>query len=429
MTGLILAVLLLFGSTVAAADVDFDTWFTGDTLRIDLYRTGDHDSDLYSLDNIKIEGPWPGTRTKLIDTLNRGFFLYSVYDNETGTLLYTRGFSSVFGEWLTTDEAKQRKRTIGETARIPRPKNTFDLTVSKRDDNNVFFEIYRVTIDPNNHNVCQDKTYADCKVIDLHVPAEPHKVFDIVFLPEGYTAAEADKLRNDAERMAKVLLETKPYNELADKIAIRVVEAFSRESGIDQPREGIWKDTLLDARFNAFDSARYVLTENNKAIADVASSAPYDVVLIMLNTERYGGGGIYNAYACFAVDNEWGNYLMTHEGGHSMSGLGDEYYTSDVAYTDFYKPTAEPWEPNITALLDPENLKWKEFVTPGTPIPTPATDEYKNGVVGAFEGAGYMAKGLYRPCFDCKMLSRANIDYCPVCMAAVRQAIIFYTEE
>ncbi len=428
MRAILALVLFIVVPCAGADDVDFDTWFTGETLRVDLFRTGDAEGDVYSLDEIMIEGPWAGSRTKLIDTLNRGFFLYSVYDTESGKLIYSRGFSSVFGEWLTTDEAKQRKRSIGETARIPRPRKTVDLTVSKRDDHNNFVEFHRVTIDPNSHNNAVQGGGA-IKVIDLHVPAEPRKVYDILILPEGYTKEEAEKLRADAERMAKFLLETKPYSEMKDKIAVRTLEAFSRESGIDQPREGIWKDTLFDARFNAFDSPRYVLTINSKAIADVAASAPYDAVAIMLNTERYGGGGIFNAYLTFAVENEWAGYLLTHEGGHSFSGLGDEYYTSDVAYTDFYTADVEPWEPNVTALLDPENIKWKEFVTPGTPIPTPATDEYKEGVVGAFEGAGYMAKGLYRPAFDCKMISRANVDYCPVCMAAVREMILFYTEE
>ena len=430
MRALIFVMLIAAVPAVGADDVDFDTWFTGETLRVDLFRTGDAEGDVYSLDEIIVEGPWAGSRTKLIDTLNRGFFLYSVFDNESGKLIYSRGFSSVFGEWLTTDEAKQRKRSIGETARIPRPRKTVDLAVSKRDKHNNFVEFYRVTIDPNSHNNAE-QGYSDAgfKVIDLHVPAEPRKVYDILILPEGYTEEEAEKLRSDAERMANVILETKPYSEMKDMIAVRTIEAYSRESGIDQPREGIWKDTLFDARFNAFDSPRYVLTINNKAIADAAANAPYDAVAIMLNTERYGGGGIFNAYTTFAVDNEWAGYLLTHEGGHSFSGLGDEYYTSDVAYTDFYTADAEPWEPNVTALLDPENLKWKEFVTPGTPIPTPATDEYKKDVVGAFEGAGYMAKGLYRPAFDCKMISRANIDYCPVCMEAVRQMIRFYTEE
>jgi len=264
-------------------------------------------------------------------------------------------------------------------------------------------------------------------VISLHVPAKPNKVYDILILPDGYTVEQAEKLRSDAERVADILLATKPYNELKDRIAVRAIEAFSRESGIDQPRKGIWRDTLFDTSFNSFDSERYVLTTANKTIRDVAANAPYDALLIMLNTKRYGGGGILNQYATFAVDNEWTGYLLTHEGGHSMAGLGDEYYSSQVAYSEFYKPGLEPWEPNITALLDPDDIKWKHLIRPGTPIPTPATEEYKD-VVGAFEGAGYAAKGLFRPAYDCKMFSRSDIDYCPVCMEAVRFMILFNTE-
>ena len=429
MRAILALVLFVIVPCAGADDVDFDTWFTGEAMRIDLVRSGNAESHSYNLDEIIIEGDWPGARIKLVDTTNRGHYLYSVIDKESGKLLYSRGFGSVFGEWLTTDEAKVRSRAIGESARVPRPRKEFDLTVSERDEFNNFVEIYRVGIDPNNHNVRNERTYAGMKVIDIHVPAEPHKVYDVIILPEGYTEEEAPKLRADAKRITEFILSIKPYDELKDHMAFRTIEAFSRESGIDQPRKGIWRDTLFDCGFNAFDSERYVLTIANKMIGDVAANAPYDAVLIMLNTERYGGGGILNTYATFAVDNEWGGYLVTHEGGHSFSGLGDEYYTSDVAYTDFYKPGVEPWEPNITALLDPENIKWKEYVTPGTPIPTPDEEQYRDGVVGAFEGAGYCAKGLYRPSYDCKMLSRANIDYCPVCMAAVKEMILFYTEE
>lgn len=424
----VLLVLILVSAPLGADD--FDNWFTGYTMRVDLYHTGTHDTEMFSLDEIVREGRWPGTRTKLIDNMNLGQYFLSVYDSESGALIYSRGFSSLFGEWMTTDEAKKIRRTMSESVRFPYPRKPVEVAISVRDEENIFREIYRAPIDPDYHNVCLDRRHADTPVINIHVPDDPRKVFDVLILPDGYTAAEWEKLRNDAARSAKVLLTTKPFSEYKDKISVRALEVFSRDSGPDEPRQGIWRDTAFGAGFNTFDSARYMMTKEIKAMRDYAANAPYDALLIMVNTPRYGGGGIFNLYTTYSVDNEYTSYLITHEGGHSMAGLGDEYYTSQVAYTDFHKQGVEPWEPNVTALLDPANVKWSDFVTEGVPIPTPATDEYKkDGIVGAFEGAGYMAKGLYRPAFDCKMISKGDIDFCPVCMANVRKLIEFYVEE
>ena len=96
-----------------------------------------------------------------------------------------------------------------------------------------------------------------------------------------------------------------------------------------------------------------------------------------MNSATYGGGGIYGLYSTVAADSVWAPYVFVHEFGHHIAGLADEYYTSDVAYL----PAAdrvEPWEPNVTALLDPAALKWKDLVTPGTPLPTPwPKDEFE----------------------------------------------------
>ena len=87
--------------------------------------------------------------------------------------------------------------------------------------------------------------------------------------------------------------------------------------------------------------------------------------------DRYGGGGIYNLFCTFTAHSDWADYLLLHEFGHSFAGLADEYYSSSVAYNDFYPRGREPEEANITALLDPENLKWRDLVAPDTELPTP----------------------------------------------------------
>jgi len=257
------------------------------------------------------------------------------------------------------------------------------------------------------------------------------------------------------------------------------------DSGIDEPRAGYYKHTSLNATFNSLGSERYLLTEDNRAVRDIAAVVPYDAICIMVNHNRYGGGGIYNLFCTFTTDNQWSDYLLVHEFGHSFAGLADEYYTSETVYSDFYPQGVEPLEANITALLDKSSIKWKPFLTPGIEIPTPwekesfdkmdlkwqkqrrelnnktarlkrmnaqneqikeAEHEYAEkdrqhannvsdymkkskyvGKVGAFEGAGYASRGLYRPMLDCIMFSKGNKPFCKVCAAAISDVIRIYT--
>jgi hypothetical protein len=324
------------------------------------------------------------------------------------------------------------------------------------------------------------------KVFELLKSGDPHVKADLAFIAEGYTLAEETKLRADLDRFVKVFLKQEPYGSLRDQFNLYGVWKPSDESGCDEPGHGSYKSTAVAATFDSLGSERYVLTEDNKALRDIAAHVPYDTLAIMINHKRYGGGGIYNAFCTFTVDNQWYEYLFTHEFGHSFTGLADEYYTSSVAYNEFYPVGVEPREANITALLDSANLKWKDLVTPGTAVPTPwekeefdkkdmayqkirgeinekiaqmkrsgaPADEVARleeesermskeqadwvdhylasskfaGKTGAFEGAGYAAKGLYRSAVDCLMFTKGAKPYCPVCEQAVRRMILFYTE-
>jgi hypothetical protein len=295
---------------------------------------------------------------------------------------------------------------------------------------------------------------------------------DLLVLGDGYTRDESGKYRKDVERLVSVLFETEPFHSRKDDFNVWAIDLPSPESGISNPRSGVWRKSALGLSFNAFDSDRYVLSFENKAIREVAALAPYDTMIMVFNGRKYGGGGIFNLWATCASDTEVAPYVFVHELGHSFAGLADEYYTSDVAYEDFNAPGSEPWEPNITALLDGVELKWKEHTEDAIPIPTPwnqdaydkAAYEYQEkrrqlraegaseeaveklfeeikqktipmlnseeyaGKVGAFEGAGYQAKGLFRPSVDCIMFSRNPGSFCKVCEEALTRVIDLYAE-
>ena len=464
-------VLLLLAVPAFGQQVDYARFFTGATMRVDYYHTGDAKSEVFSLDQVYQAGPWPGSRVNLIDTLNLGKYLVKVFDVATNQLIFSRGFSSLFGEWQTTQEAIDGiKRTFHETVRFPYPRRAVQVVIAVRDKFMHFQDRFSTVIDPNSRFVNRETRSPEVTVRDVMVNGPASAKVDLLILGDGYRAEEMDKFRKDVDHFVKVLFGTRPFSERKRDFNVRAVEIASRDSGIDEPRKNLWRNTALGCAYNSFDLPRYVLSFENRTLRDAAGAAPYDFLYILVNSNRYGGGGIFNLYAtCFtgspSKELAWQHdYVFVHEFGHSFAGLGDEYYSSNVAYTDFYPPGVEPWEPNITALADPEQLKWKALVEPDTPIPTPwdkaaydsleqlrtkiprdNPEEYRRrldeiqkqqvvllhrqkywGKVGAFEGAGYSSTGLYRPFLDCRMFSLRLVDFDPVCRAAIRRMIDFY---
>ncbi|NIR47780.1 peptidase M64 [candidate division KSB1 bacterium] len=450
----------------------FEQFFENKTMRVDYYHTGTATQEHISLDQVHEEGVWAGSHQNLIDTLNLGKYLLKVFDVETNQMIYSRGFASIYGEWETTGEAKDEVfRTFHESVLLPFPKKKAQVVIAKRDKWMHFYDIFTTVIDPNSRFVNREKRGRDFDELTLLENGPPHKKVDFLLLGDGYTKDELDKFRTDVERWKETILEMSPFKEHASELNILAIEVISEDSGIDEPRKNLWRNTALGCSYNSFDSPRYVLTYENRTIRDIAAAVPYDFIYILVNSARYGGGGIYGLYATgmTGVENPEFNwhlkYMITHEFGHSLAGLGDEYYSSSVSYLDFYPEGVEPTAPNVTALLDPEHLKWKTFVEENTPLPTPwpkahydsleavratwdrskpgyyekwaklrkqqvekmqASEYY--GKVGAFEGAGYSATGLYRPSMDCRMFSLSMVPYCPVCAAAIARVIEFYSE-
>ena len=263
-------------------------------------------------------------------------------------------------------------------------------------------------------------------VYDVHLSGLPEHKVDLVLLPEGYSSSEMELFMNDCKTFADHLFSFEPYTSNKDKFNIRAVLAASPESGCDIPAEDIWVKTLLDVGFYTFNSERYCMTTNNKAVRDMAANTPYDQIYILANHKKYGGGAIYNYYSLSVNSNRAAAKIFIHEFGHGFAGLGDEYYDSEVAYSDFYPLDVEPWVSNLTTLVDFDK-KWKNLLDPETPIPTPNNDEFSN-VLGVFEGGGYAAKGIYRPAVDCLMHTFKGNTFCQACSNAIKQMIDFYSE-
>ena len=463
----LLASLLL--ANVAVAD---DATPAHATYRLDVFHTGGKGApEIFAVDRLRLEPlPWPGHPSRAVDDGQSGVYRYEVRD-AAGQLLQARGYASVFGEWVTTEEAAQAHRTFHESLRFPAPAKPgpVHVRIYKRDARQAFQPLWETTLDTTNMFVERAPPPAqDLIALEQH-GAPPDKV-DLLLLGDGYTAAEcAAKFRQDAARMVAALFAKQPFARRRDDFNVWGLCPPSVVSGISRPSTGIQHPTPVGATYDAFGSERYVLTFENRALREVASRAPYEAIVILANGQTYGGGGIYNLYSTVAVDSAWADYLFVHEFGHHFAALADEYYTSPVAYAPV-QDVVEPWEPNVTALLERDRLKWRHLVASSTPVPTPwpkadfeafqrdvqarrkqiraeqrpesdmdalfreeqahasrmfARGRYRN-VVGAFQGANYDAQAYYRPQLDCIMFTRNQVPFCGVCEDALERVIDSY---
>lgn len=463
-----LAVLLFLPALQAA---DFEADFLDRTMRLDFFHTGGQGVEIISLDQVISDGPWPGSRTRLVDDTNLGKYLFSVHDSASEELLYSRGFASIFGEWVTTSEASSTHRTFHESLRFPWPRRPVRVVLEQRDARNEFEALWSTEIDPDSRFVNPADRAPTARVWPVLESGPPQDKVDLVLVADGFTAEEMPRFHNDARRLVEALFRWEPFKSRRSDFNVWAVDVVSAESGVSRPRAGEFRRNPIGTSFNAFDSERYVLTYDNRAMRDAAAAAPYEYLEVLVNEEQYGGGGIFANFATASTGAGFAEYLFVHEFGHHFAGLGDEYYTSPVSYATGATDLPEPWEPNVTALHDPENLKWADLAEETTPLPTPwskqaydsqsrafqarraelrsqgvseeVMDEYFREVrdwsteflgaeehahaVGAFEGASYEATGLYRPQADCIMFTRDEVGFCAVCRQAIERVIDLYS--
>ncbi|MBQ1719478.1 MAG: peptidase M64, partial [Bacteroidales bacterium] len=360
----------------------------------------------------------------LIDDTNFGKYLVKVLDKASGTLIYSRSYSTLFGEWQTVDEARTVQKSFSESVVFPYPKAAVTVVFcTKAFETGKYVEKYRYDINPDDVCLIKHDNRHKYPVYEVLKGGDANRKVDIVIVPDGYTAAQMSQFKKDCEKFKNEFFKYEPYTSHKDDFNIHAVLAPSQESGVDEPCKGIWKNTIVSCSYWSLGSERYLMTTDNKTLRDVAANAPYDQIYILVNSTKYGGGGIFNWYCTGVNSNKMAGKIIVHEFGHGFAGLGDEY-VGGSEYNDFYNLKLEPADPNVTTLVDFDS-KWKDMVEQGTPVPTPATSEY-NDKVGVYEGAGYLRKGLYRPMQDCLMNHFGCDAFCPVCQRAIVKMIEFY---
>jgi hypothetical protein len=419
--------IIVLAGLSASGQINYETYFTDQALRIDYFRTGNADSNTITFDKLLIESQWSGSRTRTIEPYEYGNYKIEVTDFNSGLLLYGYTYSSLFAEYIFTEKGQKEVKTFQESVRIPFPKHSVMITFSERSkDTGNWRKTKDYTFHPEKENPPAPNGNFAVSSKKIHDSGDFRKKADIVFISEGYTESQQDKFFADAVRIAGDLLGCRPFSSHRDKMNIWAVFAASEDEGATNPSENIEKNTVLKSNFSTFGTDRYLMTESHFDLRDIASAVPYDHLIILVNTDQYGGGGIFNFYATCPSDDANSDFLVVHEFGHSFAGLADEYWTSNVSVIEYYNLSLEPPEPNITTLVD-FDTKWKSMIGENIPVPTPPEGKYRNSI-GVFEGAGYVEKGIFRPFYECTMKSVRYNSFCPVCTKAIEETIRFFSE-
>ena len=418
----LLFLVFIFSSVLAQKNGDE---IFKERIRYDYLLVGDNDEVNVVPVQLKKEKGW-GKIVEPNMQFEYGTYKFQIRSTKN-TLLYEFGFSPIFQEYQTTAEAKYRKRSFYNVAVFPNFEQDLIIEFFDRNQQNEWVSIYLDSINYDGFNVINE-TNDQFKIDTILWSGTSDSKIDLVFLAEGYQANQMEKFIADSKRMATALFDAKPYKNYENRFNILAVEVPSVETGMDQPRIGDFKNTAFNSSFNTFNSARYLTTFDLEAVYDALAGIAFDHFFVLVNSERYGGGGFYNYLNLTTVDNYQSEFVFIHEFGHGFAGLGDEYYTSSTGYDDqFYFEGVEPWEPNITTMADFEK-KWSQMINDTIPVPTPRDSIYAN-VVGAFEGGGYLAKGVFSPMEDCWMNSRKAGAFCPVCQKAIENIILHNSKE
>ena len=404
---------------------EFDTHFDDATLRLDYTFSGDAEQQRVALNALSETKGWWGRRINLNSNRLEGNGDLTLYDKESGEVLYTTSFSSLFQEWITTPEAASVTRSFEFTLLVPMPRKSVDAKIVLRNNKGETAAVMTHTIDPADRLIHDYSKTEALPYEYLHQGGSSKECIDVVVLAEGYTIEQMELFKEDARIATEEILSYEPFNTHRDKFNFIAVYSPSKDSGVSVPQDELWCDTAVGSNFYTFYMNRYLTSSNVYRMYDLVCNIPCEHFVILANTDTYGGGGIYNSYTLTTAHHPAFRPVVVHEFGHSFAGLGDEYFyeTSDNN-DEMHSLDHEPWEHNITTLVDFDS-KWADMVAEGVEIPTAVTPERsENYVVGAYEGGGYRTKGIYRPTDVCRMRNNTAEKFCPVCQRCIERVIL-----
>ena len=420
---LFLLCLIAVASTRAQVFADH---FADKTLRVDYIFNGNASGQAICLNGLSALPTWAGRKHHLAELPLQGNGQIIMRNAASGKTIYTTSFSSLFQEWLETDEARNVTKGFENTFLLPYPLQPVEIEITLLDPRRNVRASMKHIVHPNDVLIEQKgNSHITPHKYLLHNDS-PEKCIDVAILAEGYTLQEIQTFYEDADIACKSIFDHEPFKSMKKRFNVVAVASPSTDSGVSVPRLNEWKHTAFGSHFSTFYSDRYLTTSRVKAIHDALAGIPYEHIIILANTEEYGDGGIYNSYTLTTAHHPMFRPVVVHEFGHSFGGLADEYFYDNDVMTDTYPLDIEPWEQNISTQVD-FAAKWKDMLSENTPVPTPA-EVSENYPTGVYEGGGYSAKGIFRPAENCRMRTNEYPAFCPVCQRALRRIIEFYTE-
>lgn len=420
---LFLLCLIAVASTRAQVFADH---FADKTLRVDYIFNGNASGQAICLNGLSALPTWAGRKHHLAELPLQGNGQIIMRNAASGKTIYTTSFSSLFQEWLETDEARNVTKGFENTFLLPYPLQPVEIEITLLDPRRNVRASMKHIVHPNDVLIEQKgNSHITPHKYLLHNDS-PEKCIDVAILAEGYTLQEIQTFYEDADIACKSIFDHEPFKSMKKRFNVVAVASPSTDSGVSVPRLNEWKHTAFGSHFSTFYSDRYLTTSRVKAIHDALAGIPYEHIIILANTEEYGGGGIYNSYTLTTAHHPMFRPVVVHEFGHSFGGLADEYFYDNDVMTDTYPLDIEPWEQNISTQVD-FAAKWKDMLSENTPVPTPA-EVSENYPTGVYEGGGYSAKGIFRPAENCRMRTNEYPAFCPVCQRVLRRIIEFYTE-
>ena len=406
----LLIISLLSSIAISVQAQRFEDYFEDRTLRLDYTFCGDASHQQIYVDELISIPRWYGRRHRLAELPLKGNGDITVRSKADGMVIYRHSFSSLFQEWLSTAESKHVQKSFENVFLVPYPKQPVDITVELRNYHDSVFASMTHTVDPTDILIRKAGERLVTPYVTLQQAADTSRCIHVAYVAEGYQQHEMGTFLEDCKIAMESLFSHEPFRQMQDRFNMIAVMSPSAESGVSEPGKGIWRNTALGAHFDTFYSARYLTTLHLKKMNDVLAGTPYKHVIVLVNGERYGGGGIYNSYTLTDAHGPSFRPVVVHEFGHSFGGLGDEYPYGDD--DPMYFPDTEPWEPNLTTKCD-FNGKWEDLV--------------RDGKAGLIEGGGYLTKGVWRGFENCRMRTNEEPEFCLVCQQALIRLINFYT--
>lgn len=417
-------------AAVAVSAQSFSDYFANKTLRIDYVFAGNAENQIVALDELATSDGWAGRRVNLDRIPVRGNGELKLIDTKSGKTIYRTSFSSLFQEWLVTEEASQTTKSFEATFLVPFPKQEVFAEITLLDNKGEKQTSLRHRIEPEDKLIRNMNGRETAPHEYLLKSGSAEECIDIAIVAEGYAAKDMEIFMRDARTACDEIFRYEPFASHKEKFNVVAVKIESKQSDVSVPQDGIWRQTALNSNFHTFYSPRYLTTNSVHLIHDSLVGIDYEHLIILANTDTYGGGGIYNSYTLTTAHNPQFKPVVVHEFGHSFGALADEYFYEQADHTEnTYDLKYEPWEQNITSLVDFES-KWKDMLDKRTSVPTEPTDKRKEKyTVGVYEGGGYMTKGMYRPAVVCRMRDNVATQFCPVCQRAIERIIIYNTEQ